>query len=360
MLKVVICQNIIPDYRVPVFNLLAQSVDLTVAYDTDCKLSPDIRFKTMRVTSKKIPKTGMFYYGRSFRTFMKTQDVIIQMLVPNCVDFSFFRFWNRHSKRISWGIGVPASYNTRFDDPAVDTRRLVKLIKKSDAALFYSDLPVLKYSHSGINKEKLFVAHNTVEVMDTDISEEKDSILFVGSLYRQKRVDILLQSYARVHKSNPHIPKLVIVGDGDERENILRFIEEKGLSHKVELTGGIYDEAVLAPYFKRALFCVSPDQAGLSVLKSMGYGVPYVTHKNAITGGEIFNIITGKTGILMFSFDELDKLIWLAGNKPERYIEMGKNAHKHYRENRTVENMVQGFLDAIFYVTKERDCSDGK
>lgn len=46
--------------------------------------------------------------------------------------------------------------------------------------------------------------------------------------------------------------------------------------------GGVYNDEELVSYFEKAIICIFPDQAGLSVLKSIGYGVPYVMHKDAI------------------------------------------------------------------------------
>jgi len=96
---------------------------------------------------------------------------------------------------------------------------------------------------------------------------------------------------------------------------------------------------------------ISPDQAGLTVLQSFGYGVPFVTHKDAITGGERLNIVNGENGILFDSFDEITDIIKDCSQNPEKYIEMGKNAKKYYNENRTINHMVSGFIDAIDFVT---------
>lgn len=101
---------------------------------------------------------------------------------------------------------------------------------------------------------------------------------------------------------------------------------------------------------KGKIVCISPDQAGLSVLKSFGYGVPFVTHRDAITGGERLNIENGVNGVLFDSFDEITEIIKDCAERPECYMEMGKSAKKYYDENRTVRQMVNGFLEAIEFV----------
>ena len=91
----------------------------------------------------------------------------------------------------------------------------------------------------------------------------------------------------------------------------------------------------------------------------MGYGVPYVTHRDAITGGEIFNIRNGENGILMNDFNELESIILEATADADKFIQMGDNAEKYYYENRTVEAMVDGFMQAICFVMNKRKSKQG-
>ena len=351
MVKVLLHQEVIPHYRVPIFNKLAENVDLTVAFSE--KESPkEAKFKCLKVKKRKIPKMGCVL-DKPFYRSVKENDILIHMLVNYYLDINHIKRWNPHIKTISWGIGVPASYTVRYDDAAVGCESHLKVIKRTDASVFYSSYPVAKYVKLGIDKSKLFVANNTVLVKTIAFQRHRSKLLFVGSLYKQKKIDVLLESYLQAYKENQDIPVLTIIGDGDQAEAIRLWVQENGLAEKIILTGGVYDEAVLADYFKDAIMTISPDQAGLSVLKSMGYGVPYVTHKNAITGGEIFNIHNGVDGILMDDFTQLKNIILESGRNPEKFIEMGKRAKEYYQSERSVDNMVQGFIDAIEYVMRK-------
>jgi hypothetical protein len=101
---------------------------------------------------------------------------------------------------------------------------------------------------------------------------------------------------------------------------------ENGLAESVIFHGAIYDEKELSVHFKNALLCISPHQAGLSVAKSMGYGVPFVTYKEAITGGERYHITDGVNGILYENDADLVDIIINASNGSDQYVEMGKMA----------------------------------
>ena len=347
MKKVLLLQDVIPHYRYPVFNELAKKYDFTVAYSKG-KKPEGVDFKTMF-----IPKVKAHYgfYKRNIFRITKDYDAVICMLSYGNMDCNLLSLFPRKCKVIMWGIGVSAGYNCRYDESQKISNILRFLIKKIDAVVFYSDYPKNKYTHMGINPQKMFVANNTVEVCDIkDI--KRDIILFVGSLYKQKKIDVLLDFYLEAYKTNKNIPELVIVGDGDETENIKKFTKDNLIEDKITLTGGIYDEKELSKYFEKAIMCISPDQAGLTVLKSMGYGVPFVTHKDAITGGEIFNIVHGENGILLEDFKEIKDIILESTEQYEKYETMGKNARAFYAENRTVDKMVEGFVQAIEYATR--------
>lgn len=81
---------------------------------------------------------------------------------------------------------------------------------------------------------------------------------------------LTISSTNRVHA----IQKLRIVGAGSEREVLEQYVKDNGLQDNVAFHGAIYDEKEILKIFQQSLLCFSPTQAGLSVPKSMGYGVP--------------------------------------------------------------------------------------
>lgn len=82
----------------------------------------------------------------------------------------------------------------------------------------------------------------------------------------------------------------------------------------------------------------------------MGYGVPFVTRRNAITGGEILNIQDGINGILYDKYEDLVDIINDVIIHKDKYLEMGKNAYVYYQKNATPEIMANGVIDALDYV----------
>ncbi len=349
MKKVLIMQNRIAEYRVPIFNKLCDYYDITVAYSSG-SVPKNSTFKTFQAVNHQ---GKLFWtYDKTTRAEFKKYDVIIVPMDNRQLDIQTFIFLKKH-KIIAWGIGVPASYKVPYDSLKKNTFGFDNYIKNATACLFYCDYPVDKYHKMGVCKDRLFVAPNTVEVLPLPRDREKDKIIFIGSLYKQKRIFELLNAYLAAYKASPFIPTLEIIGDGSERAEVEKFIQTNELQNQIILAGEIFDEQIIAEKFHRAIACFSPNQAGLSVLKSMGYGVPFITHKNAITGGERFNITHKETGILFDDFSELKDIILDITTNKEAYLQYGKNAYDYYWTERTPQKMVDGFREAIEYVLGE-------
>ncbi|WP_289042509.1 glycosyltransferase [uncultured Zobellia sp.] len=352
MKKVLIIYNRLWHYRVPIFNLLSEKYDLTVTYSVGKDVNDDeVNFKVKELPGRDV--LGQFYIHKdSLHELSKNYDVVIGYSDIRWLSLMGLLFKKKPYKFILWGIGVRASYTTAYGSKTKWDKVRFYFMRKADALVFYSADPIKTYLSEGFTEEKMFVANNTVEVRPINKNLTRDSIVFIGTLYKQKQIYELLGSYKEAKQANQNVPKLEIIGGGDEYENIKVWIIENHFEDTIFLRGKIFDEDILCDYFSSAIACISPGQSGLSVLKSMGYGVPYISKKNAITGGEIFNIEHGVSGILYEDDSQLSNIILDIAEDTDKYIKMGKNAKKHYDDYRKPQDMANGLIDAIEYVNK--------
>jgi glycosyltransferase involved in cell wall biosynthesis len=349
-MRVLLLNPLIPDYRIIIFNLLAKKVDLTIAHSGKLRKEQNLQFQQKILPLKHL---GSFsFYMINLHKLCKQYDIVIsegniRYLDRNILILNPFRKY----KWINWGIGVSASYNKLFDqDKKFDAIRHL-IFKRANAQIFYSEYPVQKYIDAGFNPDSLFVANNTTYVNFSVYPKyAKHKNLFVGTLYKQKKIYELLEAYLSYSKLSKNCLPLEIIGNGDEFENIKNWINEKNLQTKIILHGAIFDHQILEKHFREAIACISPGQAGLSVLTSMGYGTPFITQKEAITGGEIFNIKNGHNGILYNDHDELKDILLDIENNPEKYIKMGENARDYYLQHRLPGQMVENIFRACKYV----------
>lgn len=348
MYKVLICQNELSGYNVPVYNTIAEKYDLTVAFYLKDKSNIDCNFKKYRFETSHI---GPFTIIKNARAIFKKYDIVC--VLPNLRIPSYFiqPFLPRKNKVVSWSIGFRASYSIPY---RVNRKHTLldslyqSFLSHCDASIFYMEKAKEFWTGTSLDMSKTFVAPNTTDVLPVKFDDtKKDIFLFVGTLYKGKGLDLLLDSYNQAYKSLGNINQLHIVGDGSERVSLEKYVADNGLSGQVIFHGAIYDEKRLADIFSRSLLCISPTQGGLSVPKSMGYGVPFVTSLDSITGGEIYHIDSGYNGIMYKNNEELTPILVDAAKNPQKYIEMGVNAKTYYDNHATIKHMAQGAINAF-------------
>ncbi len=90
-------------------------------------------------------------------------------------------------------------------------------------AISYSRRGADEYAALGFPRKKIFVAPNAVSPKPSSpipscplAFKDRPIILFVGRLQRRKRVDDLLRACSEMESK----PRLMIVGDGPEREHL--------------------------------------------------------------------------------------------------------------------------------------------
>lgn len=352
-MRVIILYNKIFHYRIPVWNELAKMCDLTVTYSEGDGKVPEgmaVYFNIMFLPAWKFK--GIVIQKKNIRKLCRDYDVVIAYGNISWLKYSTLPWFNK-TPVIFHTIGVSASYKKGFDEHKEWDKIRKFFYSKADAIAFYTDYPISKYETMGIPREKMFVAPNTVAVAQMLEKPKKDSLLFIGTLYKEKGIQLLLDTYKSL-KSECLLPPLNIIGKGADYDMIYQWIQYNGMQNCIFLRGAIYDIREKAKFFSRALACISPKQAGLSVLESMGYGVPFISSKNAITGGELLNVCNGENGIVMESENDLADVLRDISMNPTKYIAMGEKAKTFYDNNRTPKHMAMGFWKAIQYVINKK------
>lgn len=335
-------------YRLPLFLKLQDSgVDVTVFHSGD-EVDVSKGFKQKLI---KRVLLGPFEY-RSLPP-LSGFDIVVHMQNIRMLNLWFMTFNPfRRFKLIHWGIGMSSRKGVYEQSKfIIKLRNLLAFFSSSQ--VLYSEYPLRYFSK--IVLSKTFVAHNTVySPFSVDLSNRaKKHFLFIGALNKRKGLVDLIDAF-EVYLSfavKSEVRKLVIIGDGEERSNLNKMIVERNLQDYVELVGQVQDEKLKASYFEGALACISPKQAGLSVLESFSYGVPFLAYHNAISGGEHLNIISGSNGFLAKDKPDLTKLMIKLSSDLEEASEMGARAFAYYHEFRSLNNMVDSFRESFNYVS---------
>ncbi len=359
--RVLLLQNLIKDYRVPIYNYIAERYDFTVAYTDRDQSVQSCRFNKWRLDTRKVGPFKFVDFG-TWRKILGYDAVIVLCDFYSLYDIAL-PFVARKAAIVSWGIGMRASYTRAYDLARKHTfgDHLVRFVyDKCDANVFYMSKTKEFWAGTKLKQHKIFIAPNTTAVEPIVVqNKSKKDLLFVGTLYKQKGVEQLLGAFKSALERVESSAKLHIVGDGNMMDELMRYVEQNGLASQVVFYGAIYDEKKLAELFQQSILCISPCQAGLSVPKSMGYGVAFATQKNAITGGEIHHITNGVNGLLYDSSEDLKPLLEDALLNSDVYLAMGERAKEYYDNNATPKMMAQGVIDAVDFALankKDRSC----
>lgn len=355
--KILIVQERLIQYREAPYIEISKYVDLTLGY----LLRNDLKNSPIPIIQLPTVKLGPCYINKNLKKIFNQYDVVISIAHLKFPLLIVLPFIKKKYKLITWSIGVRASYTRPYNldlKPDFTGKIVGEIIHHSDAAIFYMPEPIDYWAkYRKIDRAKYFVAHNTVPICEYDVLPDfstRNNILFVGTLYKQKGVETLLKAYSKAKYLRPQLSKLIIVGDGPEKQDIEVLIQKLGLEGCVELKGAIYDEKILMDLHLSSCLCVSPNQAGLSVLKSLGYGVPFVTKIDSITGGERSNIKSGYNGLLYQKDSDLVDIFVDLVDNPNKYKIMADHARHFYQTEASITNMAQGVLDAIKYVLNSK------
>lgn len=338
-MKILIIQPSLPDYRIPFFEALAEEVgkEITVLHFG--------RFKNVQhpLLKEKVGETyriGSLRWIRDLRREVQDYSITIQVFDPHFINLFFMPFFGRKRKTILWGHGLGNS--------SVVNRIRKVIFKKANAIITYSNTGKDQIVNLGVPSEKVYVAHNTLKVKNSQNSTGDSSkcFLYVGRLQRRKKLDVFLEIFHNLSLGDMGY-SFLIVGDGDEEKAYLQTIVEGfHLSSYVQFVPGTFDEKELLEYFKHSMYSISPGDVGLGVLHSFAYGVPVLTMKANGHGPEIENIINDKNGVVFQDKQEFEEnLMHYLDETIAR--QMGNNAFEHYTNHANIQNMVAGFIAAI-------------
>jgi len=187
------------------------------------------------------------------------------------------------------------------------------------------------------------VLGNGVTVPDETASG--DAVVFVGRLKRQKGVHVLLGAMEGIDE------RLLVVGDGPERETLESSAEELGVD--AEFVGEVPPESVTNYLRDGAVFVLpSVEGEGLpnALLEAMAVGLPVIATD---TGGVRDAIIEGETGYVATPGDreELADCLRRLTSDPSRADRMGHRAREYVVSNHSWTYIVDRLDDLYREVT---------
>ncbi len=356
--KLAIQQRVLPSYRVPFFDILAQQCEQgATLYAGQARKSEMIKaaqktdvIQWQRGKNLHFLKSPLYLcWQKGNLTWLKEEnpDVLITEANPRYLSTDRLIRWMHAKQRpvIGWGLGAPP-----VSGPLGKLRRQrrKKFLQKFDALLAYSENGAQEYIQLGIPANRVFTAYNAVAPRPSKTPPRKAPtfasqpiVLFVGRLQARKRLDLLIQACANLPKEQQ--PQLWIVGDGPARA------EAETLSNQhypqTKFFGAIHGTA-LAEIFNQADLFVLPGTGGLAIQEAMAHGLPVIVAEG---DGTQKDLVRPQNGWLITPNDLLDltQKLSLALSDAPKLRQMGQESFRIANHEININAMADRFIEAI-------------
>ena len=353
--KLALQQRVLPSYRVPFFDMLAQACDEGMSLFAGLPRAHEgITNGKLQIANYVPAKNIHIFNGSLYLCYQRglidwlanwNPDALVVEANPRYLaTFSAVKWMHsRGRKVIGWGLGAPP-----LSGPLSGLRqsRRIRFISQFDALISYSRRGADEYAALGFPPEKIFVAPNAVSPKPSSPIPSRTStfkgrpvILFVGRLQRRKRVAGLLRACSEME----YKPRLIIVGDGPEREHLESLAKQ--VYPSAEFIGAKHG-AELKPYFTEADLFVLPGTGGLAVQEAMSYGLPIIVAKGDGTQDDLVRESNGWQ-IAPDDYDALVKTMRFALSDMGRLRTMGEESYRIVHEEINLEKMVEVFVQAL-------------
>jgi glycosyltransferase involved in cell wall biosynthesis len=354
--RLAVQQRVLPIYRAPFFDLLASACEQGMSLFAGLpRPSEGINTASQLAIAKFNPGQNIHLFGgglylcyqRGLIEWLEawSPDALIMEANPRYLSTPAAIRWMHERKRpvLGWGLGSPPIRGFLRG-------RRAAFFQRFDVLIAYSQRGAEEYAALGFPREKIFVAHNSVSAPPTSSLPSRPStlnlppsILFVGRLQARKRIDLLLRACARLKSK----PRLVIVGDGPERETLESLARE--LYPSAAFIGARHGEE-LKSYFAEADLFVLPGTGGLAVQEAMSHGLPVIVAQGDGTQDDLVRPRNG----WQVPPNDLDALVATmkdALSDTARLRRMGEESYRIVREEVNIESMVRTFVRALNTLT---------
>lgn len=318
--SVCIIQPVMKQYRLPFFIALAErladhGIELRVVYGTPwegerqrgdhAELPPPMG---QRVQSRMLG--GKVLWLPVVRPWMAADLVVMEHANKNLLNVPLAMLWRLGIKRVAyWGHG-----RDRQVDPATLGERLKRRsLHWADWWFAYTDAAASYVAGQGFDPARITAVQNAIDtralraqlgavaatqrtrrLAELGWPQASRIAVFCGSLYPNKRLDLLLEAAARVHERHPEF-RLLLLGDGPLRASVESFARAHDWAHFAGARFGREKAELLS----LAEMWLNPGLVGLGILDAFCARLPLLTTHVPIHSPEIEYLEPGRNGLMV-------------------------------------------------------------
>lgn len=314
-----------------------------------------------------------FAIGTFARLFAKQYNIPLvhtyHTLYEDYVHYITKGYFNKSSKKI-------VEYLTKFycettaTELIVPTNKIYKLFKEKyrfekNIHIIPTGIETERFYQENIDEKEVNNLRNILGVTKKDFT-----ILFVGRLAEEKNVKFLIHSQKKLVKKHNNI-KLIIVGDGPDKEEYEKYSKELGIEKNVIFTGKVSWKDMPYYYQVADIFATASktETQGLTVIEAMASNTVPVCMRDEAFQSMVAEDLNG----LFFETEEeyQEKILQLYDDRETlaRFNKQARIQAEHYSSKNYADRVLEvyqraikekeeenrfGFLSKIYRKIKER------
>lgn len=155
-----------------------------------------------------------------------------------------------------------------------------KLVTRMHVATFHTVSQKSKQDLESLGVSKVVVIPNGINPNDyhSNGMTKKNQAIFVGRLVFYKNLDVVINAFEKIVKKIPDA-KLILVGNGPQRNHLEQLVEKLGLKSSISFTGMVSDAEKIRLISESAVL-LNPsliEGFGIVVLEGFACGKPVIT-----------------------------------------------------------------------------------
>lgn len=379
MKRVLIIQRIFPEYRKPIFDALHKKIGFTLLHSKNKSgIKQTTSLYSVPIKQWQYGKGDTKLFLKVFEHIKKNKpNIIIHELAVGIISLPLILISRKmfRYKFILWGHTYNRKTGFHPEKNLSDKYRLW-LQKKADAIITYSINEKEELIRNKIPAGKIFPALNTLDTNkylpvrnDLEKAGKKSvgqkvgfshlfNLIFIGRLYEDKWPQYAIQVLDILIKKYSLPVALHFVGTGTMENSLADYASQNGLQDNVFFHGEIYDENKTGELLFASDMMIMPGCVGLSVNHAFCFDCPVITFESnnhiPAHGPEIEYIVHGKTGFICKNkcVEDMANVIYDYLSNKELQNEMRSHIRYMIENICTIENLTNGFANAIDYVAK--------
>jgi glycosyltransferase involved in cell wall biosynthesis len=302
--KALVFFQYLPPWRIDVFNEMAKYYQLTIAF-TDAEID-GFSYDRQLLLSQLNPETKTIFLSKGFRIGSRPIRFgvydLIKRIKPNVIfsheysPTSILVATYKKIKLFKYQYVITTSDNVGIAESVSGLKAIFRnyILRSSDVIIVYSEA-VKKFYQKGYPFLRVAICPNIqnpitllkhrnyfdslVKYYETKFELNGFKIiLYTGRLSFDKGIDLLLDAFSNSFNDGY---KLVLVGDGHEKENLMKQCKDLNLEDKV-VFAGFYSGSELYAWYDLANFYILPSRYepfGAVVNEALVYGCQVMASK---------------------------------------------------------------------------------